>query len=175
MLLGEIGVGKTSIARRLAFDKFDESYKATIGSDIYTYEIKSPEGVPRFRFYVWDTDGSFGSAILKHVYMRQAHAALVIGDATRPATLESMTKLAGLFEETLPGRYLALVVNKADLLEAGTELPNTKPLQDFGLPLRMTSAKTGENIRHTFEEAADTILRRDGLKPGGIGGEGAGA
>ena len=35
MLLGEMAVGKTSIANRLAFDRFGESYTSTIGTDIY--------------------------------------------------------------------------------------------------------------------------------------------
>ena len=35
MLLGEMAVGKTSIANRLAFDRFVESYTSTIGTDIY--------------------------------------------------------------------------------------------------------------------------------------------
>ena len=31
MLLGEIGVGKSSIVERLVFDRFDLEYKPTIG------------------------------------------------------------------------------------------------------------------------------------------------
>ncbi len=58
MLLGEIGVGKTSIARRLVFGKFGDVYKATIGVDLYRYEVvPSPADEP-FHFLVWDTDGS---------------------------------------------------------------------------------------------------------------------
>ena len=84
MLLGEIGVGKTSIARRLSFDVFDEDYKATIGSDIYVYEVEpAPDGVP-FKFVVWDTDGKFGNVIFKSVYIKEAQAAIIVGDVSRP-------------------------------------------------------------------------------------------
>ena len=93
--------------------------------------------------------------------MREAHAALVVGDATRPATLESMSKLADVFLETLPGRYLSFVVNKLDLLDtlADFQLPAT--ISGSGLPMAITSAKTGENIKQTFDDAAETILRRE--------------
>ncbi len=34
MLLGDIGVGKTSLVRRLVFNCFEHDYKATIGVDV---------------------------------------------------------------------------------------------------------------------------------------------
>ena len=37
MLLGQIGVGKSSIAQRLVFDRFESSYKPTMGVDVYRY------------------------------------------------------------------------------------------------------------------------------------------
>lgn len=163
MLLGEIGVGKTSIARRLSFNSFDESYKASIGSDIYTYDVEpAPDGIA-FRFFVWDTDGSFGEAIMRHVSMKQAHAAMIVGDATRPATLDRMARLGDLFCDTLPGRYVALIVNKLDLLDTKESLALPKRVIELGLPIAQTSAKTGENVKETFFEAATTIKRREAL------------
>ena len=90
MLLGEMGVGKTSIARRLAFGTFSGEYKSTIGVEILTYEIKDgPGGVP-FQFLIWDTDGSFGDAIFETVYLANAQAALFVADVSRPSTFTSV-------------------------------------------------------------------------------------
>ncbi|MGI9409070.1 MAG: hypothetical protein ACR2OV_03275, partial [Hyphomicrobiaceae bacterium] len=44
MLLGDMGVGKTSIARRLAFGTFGGEYQSTIGVEILTYDIESGPG-----------------------------------------------------------------------------------------------------------------------------------
>jgi GTPase SAR1 family protein len=44
MLLGEIGVGKSSIARRLVFDRFEGDYKPTIGVDVYSYDVDDGAG-----------------------------------------------------------------------------------------------------------------------------------
>ena len=72
LLLGEIGVGKTSIVRRLVFDRHDADYKATVGTDVYRYEVApSPATVP-FHFIVWDTDGNFGESIFRTVHMKEA-------------------------------------------------------------------------------------------------------
>lgn len=158
MLLGEIGVGKSSIARRLVFDAFEETYKPTLGVDIYTYEIPTGSaGEPAAKFIIWDTDGNFGDSILSLVYIRQAAGALIVGDVTRPATLHAMAELADRFLDAMPGRYCAYLVNKCDM--AGfTDLP--AHIAQSSIPAIRTSAKTGENIQHAFLAAADAIRRR---------------
>jgi small GTP-binding protein len=160
MLLGDIGVGKSSIARRLVFDAFDEAYKPTLGVDIYTYEIApdragTSEGA---KFIIWDTDGNLGDSILSLVYMRHAAAALVVGDPTRPATLQPMVELGKRFMEAQPGRYCAFLLNKCDVPGISTELP--AHAAQLGIPSIPTSAKSGENIQHAFLAAADAIQRR---------------
>lgn len=160
MLLGEMGVGKTSIANRLVFDTFSGEYGVSIGSDIYQYQVEPPPGDNPFLFNVWDTDGSFGETIFKSVYIRGAHAAIIVGDVTRKHTMETMARLAVRFEEQLPGRYLCCVVNKIDLLPEGEAPSLPERLVSRGLPYVTTSARTGENVCETFATAAETIVRR---------------
>jgi Ras-related protein Rab-7A len=160
MLLGEIGVGKTSIVRRLAFDKFDGTYKATLGTDVYRYEVEPPPGGQPFHFIVWDTDGNFGDSIFKHVYVKQAHAALIIGDVSRRTTLEHMVRLGEGFMDALPGRPFSYVVNKIDLLNPGESINGPPGLDTPEFPIVKTSAKTGEHVRQAFHDIATIIQRR---------------
>jgi small GTP-binding protein len=160
MLLGEIGVGKSSIVQRLVFDRFEMNYKPTIGVDVYRYEVPATPARSAMALIVWDTDGNFGEQIFRHVYMREASAAVIVGDVTRPHTLDTLAALADGFREALPGRTLSLVLNKLDLLEPGDELVLPGALSHPGLPLHRTSAKTGHNIKTVFSEAADAINRR---------------
>jgi small GTP-binding protein len=160
MLLGEIGVGKSSIARRLVFDRFEGDYKPTIGVDVYSYDVEpGPAGPePPITFIIWDTDGNFGEAVLSHVYIKEAAAALVVGDVTRRSTLQRMVELANSFMDAMPGRYCAFLINKSDLENAATELP--PELLKSSIPMLRTSAKTGENVKNAFLNAADAIRRR---------------
>ena len=81
LLLGEMGVGKTSIARRLKFNTFGDRYKATIGADIYAYDVlPAPLGI-EFEFLIWDTDGSYGEGVFRQYYAQQAEAAMIVADA----------------------------------------------------------------------------------------------
>ncbi len=162
MLLGDIGVGKTSLARRLVLDRFDTDYKATIGVDIYRYEMRlDPGGADRLvELVIWDIDGEFGENVFRHIYIRGASAALVVGDVLRPSTLESMIRLADRFEDELPGRPLAFVVNKMDLVEAPDALELPEALVCPRVPCVRTSAKSGLNVELAFRELAETLLER---------------
>ena len=117
MLLGDIGVGKTSLARRRVFDKFDADYKTTIGVDVLTHDIElGPECEGEIlRLVLWDTDGDFGSRIFETVYLAGASGAIIVADASRPGTLVKMTTLADRFAEHFPGRPVVMIVNKIDL------------------------------------------------------------
>ena len=84
MLLGDMAVGKTSIANRLAFDRFETSYKSTIGFDLYRYDVILPQSGEQFQFLIWDTDGNvsqvyayrFFNRIVKHFdYLLDLHTA----------------------------------------------------------------------------------------------------
>jgi len=160
MILGAVGVGKTSLSHRLAFDKFETNYKATIGVDVYntTVEIEGEAAGATMQLVLWDTDGDFGMNIFANTYLRGASAAVVVADATRPATTPYLKKLVLGFKEMLPSRPCAAILNKVDLLPA---LPSM-PLEAYGLPDFATpaSALTGHGVRPIFAKLAATILRR---------------
>lgn len=159
MLLGEIGVGKSSLARRLVLNRFEADYKPTLGVDIYRYDVQPPPQQGPITLIVWDTDGNFGDNIFTHIYMKEATAAFIVGDITRHATLETMLKLRHGFRAAFPGRYDAMIVNKLDMTNAA-EMTLPAELANGRAHVFHTSAKTGDNVRHAFHEGAAAIVRR---------------
>jgi GTPase SAR1 family protein len=146
MMLGEIGVGKTSIVRRLIFDTFDASYKATIGVDIHTYLLHDLD--PKVELLVWDVDGDLGPTIFNHIYLRGAGGAFIVSDATRAATYQTALGLVDGFGTNLPGRPKALLINKIDLLS-----PDQPPEMKAGaldVDVFWTSALSGYRVREVF-------------------------
>lgn len=160
MLLGEIGVGKSSIVQRLVFNRFEMDYKPTIGVDVYRYDVPASTRRGPVSLIVWDTDGNFGEAIFRHVYMKEASAAVIVGDVSRPQTLETMAQLADGFIDSMPGRALSLVLNKSDLITENEPLVLPAKLSRAGIQPYRTSAKTGANVKDVFSETADAIERR---------------
>lgn len=154
MLLGDIGVGKTSLARRLKFDRFETDYKSTIGVDIVTCDVVLPDGP--LRLILWDTDGDFGMNIFSSVYLRGAAGAVIVADASRPATLVKMANLAEGFGAHSPGRPINCVINKIDLAPAdGSWLSKSG-----AAPALLASAMTGEGVNELFAGLGAAILRR---------------
>lgn len=160
MLLGEIGVGKSSLVRRLTLDRFDFDYKPTLGVNIYTYDVPDDVAGELTTLIIWDTDGNMRESIFRHVYMREASAAIIVGDATRPGTIDIMSQLGEGFRDAFPGRQHAFVVNKSDLLSPGEEPPLNDDLRRRIADLTVTSAKTGDNVRTAFHALAAAIARR---------------
>lgn len=163
MLLGEIGVGKTSLVRRFILDEFSFDYRPTMGVDIYRYVVKDlgPKRDQSLELVVWDIDGHYGQSIFRHVYSRGSSGALIVGDLTRYPTIEHMQTLARGFDEALPGRFRSFVLNKMDLCRPeDVQLP--PEIANADAPPIFTSAMTGANVVDAFRAAADAILRREG-------------
>ncbi len=162
MLLGEIGVGKTSLVRRYVMNEFQLDYRPTMGVDIYRHKIMDlgPDHRQTVELVIWDIDGNFGQSIFRHVYSRGASAALIVGDLTRLPTIDTMLALSQGFEETLPGRYSALVLNKSDALRPD-EIQVPPAIAKLSQSPFITSALNGSNVELAFRAAAAAILRRE--------------
>ncbi len=155
LLLGDIGVGKSSLARRLVFDRFDSAYKTTIGVDVLTHDVDCAGQT--LRMILWDTDGDFGQHIFDTVYARGASGAIIVSDASRPTTTLKMANLARGFANRFPGRPSCSVINKIDLV------PGDRAAIAGGLGADETlysSALTGEGVNALFAAIGSAIIRR---------------
>lgn len=57
MLLGDVYVGKTSIATRFARNEFSEIQESTVGAVFLPHSIEMPEYT--LKYEIWDTAGTF--------------------------------------------------------------------------------------------------------------------
>jgi GTPase SAR1 family protein len=164
LLLGEIGVGKTSLVRRLTLGLLPTDYKPTSGVSIYTYRrpVPGPDGRERLlEFAIWDTDGMLGDSIFRHEYSEGAAGALIIGDVERRSTLDHVVDLAHKFQAAMPSRSFKLVVNKADKVVSRDNRHFPAELRDERWCPLWTSALSGEGVEPAFIAAGREILRRE--------------
>jgi Ras-related protein Rab-22 len=160
MLLGDMGVGKTSILYRLVYDRFEGQYKSTLGVEVLSHDVcpAAGDGSEPMRLVLWDTDGDFGTQIFDTVYVTGASAAIIVSDVTRPQTITRMVELVHGFETRFPGRPYKALVNKIDLPEAAGSAGLIGELAKSSL--KFVSAKTGNGIAESFVELTETIRRR---------------
>lgn len=167
-LVGDAGVGKTSLIRRFVVDQFDSKYIKTIGTkvskkSVFLHESERNRDVEVI-MTIWDIMGQEGfRELLKDAYFSGANGILAVCDVTNP---DSMNKLDGWLDRTfrVAGDVpIGIMANKVDL--KGKEGAETQSLDQFskayGCPYFFTSAKTGENVQPTFVDLASRLLKSE--------------
>ncbi|KAJ5155829.1 hypothetical protein N7492_008632 [Penicillium capsulatum] len=120
VLLGEAAVGKSSLVLRFVNNDFQENKEPTIGAAFLTQKCTLPSRT--IKFEIWDTAGQERFASLAPMYYRNAQAALVVYDVTKPSSLTKAKHwVAELQRQASPGIVIALVGNKLDLTNDGGE------------------------------------------------------
>lgn len=158
VLLGEAAVGKSSLVLRFVSNDFQENKEPTIGAAFLTQ--KCTIGDKTIKYEIWDTAGQERFASLAPMYYRNAQAALVVYDITKPASfLKARHWVKELQEQASKDITIALVGNKYDLVEGdneGEELRKVsveegqKLADEEGLLFFETSAKTSFNVNEVF-------------------------
>lgn len=160
-LIGDGGVGKTSMAHRYVHGIFEANYKATIGTYISKKECEFKELGTSIRFMIWDLAGQSQFERLWPDYLTDSRAGIIVFDITNRESFEHVKKWYGIITRVaLPHIVLILVGNKVDLntsrdvsAEEGIELA-----KELGIYYMETSAKTNENVDDVFEWIALQII-----------------
>ncbi len=180
-MLGDFGVGKTSLVRRYVIGDFSPTYHATIGVNVYTHTDMIPvNGAPgadaspegrveggsvRLSQVIWDIEGhEAASPTLAPptlaTYVHGASGAIIVGDVTRADAIESLVRHGRFFQSLRPGRPMVFALNKSDLLAAGVAPPAAADVErEFGAPVLTTSALLGAAVPELFRALGTAMLR----------------
>ncbi|OLS25396.1 MAG: GTPase KRas precursor [Candidatus Heimdallarchaeota archaeon LC_2] len=166
-LLGDGGVGKTSLRKRYLGEGFSSDYLTTIGADFALKRFEEES----ISMQIWDLAGQPRFSGVREVYYAGTKGAVLIYDITRPETFYSITDwITELIthrnlDKPLP---LVLVANKTDLtsedyypiVEKQQGIDYAKQLSDWvklEVPFIETSAKTGLNVENTFRTMINNL------------------
>ncbi|KAK6463450.1 ras family-domain-containing protein [Scheffersomyces coipomensis] len=163
VLLGEAAVGKSSLVLRFVSNEFQENKEPTIGAAFLTQ--KCTIGSKVIKYEIWDTAGQERFASLAPMYYRNAQAAIVVYDITKPASfIKARHWVKELHEQASKDITIALVGNKYDLVknDSGEEDDSENSLRkvsieegqnladEEGILFFETSAKDGFNVNEVF-------------------------
>jgi small GTP-binding protein len=156
-LLGDYGVGKTSLVSRFVRNTFSEKYLTTVGVKVDSKEVDLDER-RRVKLVVWDIAGKSALDSLNMSYLRGASGLLLVADGTRETTLRTAIDLLLQSRSLLPAAYAVLLVNKLDLVERWEVAPTTLVELRKTLPVLETSAFSGDGVEQAFVELATGLL-----------------
>ena len=154
-MVGQFGVGKTSLVRCFVDSIFDERYLTTIGVKIDRKDV-SVDG-KSLTLMLWDLAGEDDLAQLNVSHLRGASGYILVADGCRASTLEKAAELQQRITQTLGPIPFVLVVNKADLRDQW-EVQSSQVAQ-YGWPTFETSAKAGSGVEEMFLGLAAILIR----------------
>lgn len=159
VMIGSVAVGKTAIANRLQFKRFDEEYQPTVGAGYIpyrtTYDGKDIE------LQIWDTAGMERYKSLGSIYYRDANAAVIVYDQTSMESADSLEMWLESFRQTVKTQcYIAIAANKDDLPRKVVPLEKIKGwCESHGFDLFVTSAKDGTGVNELFNTLVKSLIK----------------
>jgi small GTP-binding protein len=160
ILLGDVSVGKTSIATRHAKGTFDFKMISTVGVD-HVISTMTVQDRP-VKLLLWDTAGQEEFVSLVPMYARGTQVCIIVASIVDLVSLEHIPGWEDRLRESGEDPAIIVAINKTDLLD-GAPTTIEKIRDEFGdrYPrLFFVSARSGDSIHELFYEAALQALRK---------------
>jgi small GTP-binding protein len=158
-LIGNSGVGKTSLIKRFILDIFDDKYLKTLGTKVskkdVTIEYPEKDLTINLTMMIWDIMGQETfRTLLQNSYFFGAGGGLAVCDATNADTLKVLEQWIESLYGTAGKVPIIVVANKSDLKKSIKVKEKTLKsfAGKFDAPYVYTSAKTGDNVEKAFHE-----------------------
>ena len=164
VLLGNINVGKTSIASRYCKNSFNEHHINTIGGAYQQQKVVLNNGAI-VKLHIWDTSGQERFRAMTNLYYRDAQVAILTYDITSES---SFTGIEFWIEELKykvenENMLLFLVGNKCDVNDEERKVAKNKGkkfAEDNNMLFYETSAKSGEGVKDLFVTIANKVYEQ---------------
>ena len=164
ILLGDSGVGKTSIINQYIKNEFDSDQSATIGVEFQPKFVTAIDG-EKIKLGIWDTAGQEKFRTLTRQFYRKVDGVVLVYDITDRSTLQHIEDYwIKQLQENATTSYQAIIVgNKSDLKEQAD--PEKVVTTDMGRDAAKrlstlfveASAKTADHVETAFDELIQRI------------------
>jgi len=164
VVVGDGGVGKTSMVLRYCENSFKTDYIMTIGSNFSTKQVEL-EDYPNFlvKLQLWDLAGQKHFSFVRPPFYRGATATVYTFDLTRRSSFQNILAWKSEVEKVIgDGKPSMLVGNKIDLAdsrEVGEKEGEALKNEINALGYFETSAKDDLGVHPVFKEITLAILR----------------
>ncbi|KAL1920670.1 uncharacterized protein VTP21DRAFT_1047 [Calcarisporiella thermophila] len=169
IILGDSGVGKTSLMNQYVNKKFSNQYKATIGADFLTKEIMVDDRLVTMQ--IWDTAGQERFQSLGVAFYRGADCCVLVYDVNNAKSFETLDSWRDEFlvqaSPRDPDNFPFVVLgNKIDIEESKRMVSQKRAMSwcqaKGNLPYFETSAKESINVEAAFTAVARNALQQEG-------------
>jgi len=167
IILGDSGVGKTSLMNQYVHKRFSNQYKATIGADFLTKEVMIDDKLVTLQ--IWDTAGQERFQSLGVAFYRGADSCVLVYDVTDAKSFDNLESWMDEFlvhaaprnADTFP---FVVLGNKADMAaKRQVSVAKAKAWCNSkgDIPHFETSAKEALNVEQAFHTIAKNALQQE--------------
>ncbi len=166
ILIGEGGVGKTSLINQYINNEFKQNYTMTTSADRLIKEITINN--KKITFEIWDTPGQKTYRSINKIFMKNTDIALAVYDITNRKTFEILDTFINSLKEINQNRNLTIGVtaNKSDLYEDACV--NKEEGEEYANKIKAlffeSTATDHENVENIFNELTKDYINKYGLK-----------
>lgn len=166
VLIGESGVGKSSLLRRFVDDTFSASFIATIGIDFKVKTVTLSQNDQKFKVkvQVWDTAGQERFRTITNAYYRGAEAVVLVYDVTDKHSFNKLSYwMDEVTEHTTNRNPIKVVVgNKTDDVDKRqiTKEEGKEFVEKKGYLFFEASSLSGDNVNDSFMEIAQRVFKQ---------------
>ena len=165
-LVGDFGVGKTSLIRRFVDRQFSDQYLSTVGVKISrkNIELVGTKGQEKLdlQLLIWDLEGHTKFKAIAPSYLQGASGAVIVADVSRQETIDRIPEHLQLFASVNPKGSVIIALNKSDLVDEDKLAKLFELVQDLDqekiLGIYTTSAKTGKDVDEIFQKLAYKMI-----------------
>lgn len=165
ILIGESGVGKTSLINRFTDEKYEQNYSCTIGVDFKIKSVKVGENTAKLQ--IWDTAGQERFRTITRGYYRGANCIIIVFDLSDSASfLKVSSWLNEISEYITEGVEVIILGNKADLIDE--RKIDTESVQNLLAEFNINkenfyevSAKENKNVNEVFEKTSMNLIKNN--------------
>jgi small GTP-binding protein len=157
VVLGDGGVGKTTLILRYTEKRFRENYIPTIGVQWTVKEIDQDEN--HIKLLLWDLAGQAHFKSVRRSFYEGSNAAIIVFDVTDLESLNHVENWLQELQTNCRGIPCFLLGNKIDLVESRKVTRDM--VKGFKMPYFETSAKTGENVLELFNSVIINLQKRN--------------
>jgi len=159
LIIGDSGVGKSSLLVRFADNHFSGNYITTIGVDfkIRTIELHGE----KVKLQIWDTAGQERFRTITSTYYRGTHGVIVVYDVTSGESFANVKRWLHEIDANCDVVNRILVGNKNDDPERKVVLTEDarRFADQMGIRLFETSAKDNINVEEMFRAVTELVLK----------------
>ena len=154
-IVGDFGVGKTTLLHQYLERRFTPNVGSTIGSNFFVKYIKIPNIKDNFTLQIWDLGGQEHFKWVRHEFYKGTKGIVYVFDLTRKKTFENITKWKGEIEKVVGDFSSVLVGNKLDLINHENKVIKKQEAENLkktvgGCAYFETSAKIGTGVEEFF-------------------------